>query len=162
MTPAEPTEYAGRTGRDRDLAHLLSLAERLLAARLAALLEPEHCTLEEWRVLKLLADGRGHVMTEIADFAMLPAPTLTKLMDRMARDGLVYRRADSRDRRRVLAYLALAGRDLYERADAVVARAEAELAAALGDDGDLARWLTRLTAALTDAQAHRPAAYPAP
>src|SRR5947207_295862 len=154
MTPAEPT---GRTVHDRDLAHLLSRAERLLSARVAILLQPENCTLEEWRVLKLLADGRGHVMTEIADFAMLPAPTLTKLMDRMAFDGLVYRRADSRDRRRVLAYLALAGRDLYERAAAIVARAEAELAAALGDDGDLARWLTRLAAAQTDAQPFSPA-----
>jgi DNA-binding MarR family transcriptional regulator len=159
MTPAEP---AGRTGRDRDLAHLVSRAERLLSARLAALLEPERCTLDEWRVLKILADGHGHVMTEIADFAMLPAPTLTKLMDRMASDGLVYRRADSGDRRRILAYLALAGRDLYERAGAIVAHADAELADALGDDGDLARWLTRLTEALADAQAHRPAAYPAP
>src|SRR5512146_1485114 len=157
MTPAEPTEHAGRTPQDRDLAHLLSNAERLLSARVATLLEPENCTLEQWRVLKLLADGNGHIMTEIADFAMLPAPTLTKLMDRMAFDGLVYRRADSRDRRRVLAYLALAGRDLYERAAAIVARAEAELAAALGDDGELARWLPRLTASITDAHALRPA-----
>jgi DNA-binding MarR family transcriptional regulator len=127
MTPAEP---ARRTAHDRDLAHLLSRAERLPPARLAALLEPENCTFDEWRVLKILADGHGHVMTEIADSALLAAPTLTKLMDRMVYDGLVYRRADSRDRRRVLAYLALAGRDLYERAAAIVA---AELAA-LGDD----------------------------
>jgi DNA-binding MarR family transcriptional regulator len=154
MTPAEPS---GRTVHDRDLAHLLSRAERLLSARVATLLERENCTLDEWRVLKILADGHGHIMTEIADYAMLPAPALAKLMDRMAFDGLVYRRADSRDRRRVLAYLALAGRDLYERAAAIVARAEAELAAALGDNGELARWLTRLTAALTDAQAPRPA-----
>jgi DNA-binding MarR family transcriptional regulator len=131
MTPAEP---AGRTAHDRDLAHLLSRAERLPPARLSTLLAPENCTLDEWRVLKILADGRGHVMTEIADSAQLPAPALTKLMDRMVYDGLVYRRADSRDRRRALAYLALAGRDLYERAAAIVARAAAELAAALGDD----------------------------
>ncbi len=133
MTPAEPAEPPGRTARDRDLARLLSHAERLLSARVATMLEPEKCTLDEWRVLKVLADGRGHAMTEIADFAMLPAPTVTTLVDRMAFDGLVYRRTDSRDRHRVLAYLALAGRDLYERAAAIVARAEAELAA-LGDD----------------------------
>jgi DNA-binding MarR family transcriptional regulator len=131
MTPAEP---AGRSAHDRDLAHLLSRAERLPPARLAALLEAENCTLDEWRVLKILADGHGHVLTEIADSAMLPAPALTQLMDRMVYDGLVYRRADSRDRRRVLAYLALAGRDLYERAAAIVARAAAELATSLGDD----------------------------
>jgi DNA-binding MarR family transcriptional regulator len=37
---------------------------------------------------------------------MITAATLTKLMDRMVSQGLVYRRADDRDRRRVLAYLA--------------------------------------------------------
>ena len=154
MTPAQP---AGPIVYDCDLAHLLSRAERLLTARVATLLEPEHCTLDEWRVLKILSDGHGHIMTEIADFAMLPAPTLTELMDRMVFDGLVYRRDDAPDRRSVLAYLALAGRDLYERAAAIIARAEAEIAAALGDDGELARWLTRLTSVLTATPAACPA-----
>jgi DNA-binding MarR family transcriptional regulator len=133
----------------RDLAHQLSRAERLLSGRMSALLENEHCTREEWRVLKILSDGQGHIMTEIADFAMLPAPTLTKLMDRMVSAGLVYRRTDEQDRRRVLAYLAERGRALYERAAALLAAAEAELAVRLGDAGDLSHWLTRLTDVLT-------------
>jgi len=132
-----------------DLAHQLSRAERLLSGRMSALLANEHCTLEEWRVLKILSDGQGHIMTEIADFAMLPAPTLTKLMDRMVSAGLVYRRADDQDRRRVLAYLAERGRARCDRAAALLAAAEAELAVRLGDTGDLSRWLTRLTDALT-------------
>lgn len=140
MMPTEPA---------RDLAHQLSHTERLLSGWMSALLGSEHCTLEEWRVLKFLSDGQGHIMTEIAEFAMLPAPTLTKLMDRMVSAGLVYRRADDRDRRRVLAYLAEHGRALYERAAALLASAEAELAARLGDTGDLTRWLTRLTDVLT-------------
>ena len=129
----------------RDLAHQLSRAERLLSGRMSALLGSEHCTLEEWRVLKILTDKQGHTMTEIADFALLPAPTLTKLMDRMVSEGLVYRRADDRDRRRVLAYLTEEGRARYERAAAVLTAAEAELAISLGDAGELSRWLTRLT-----------------
>jgi len=137
------------TEPSRDLTHQLSLAERLLAGRMSALLEREHCTLEEWRVLKILADGHGHIMTEIADFAMLPAPTLTKLMDRMVSDNLVYRRADERDRRRVLAYLARPGRARYERVSELLSAAEAGLAASLSDDGELSRWLSRLTDILT-------------
>jgi DNA-binding MarR family transcriptional regulator len=129
----------------RDFTHQLSRAERLLASLMSALLEREHCTLEEWRVLKILSDGQGHIMTEVADFAMLPAPTLTKLIDRMVSDGLVYRRADERDRRRVLAYLAGSGRTRYERVSALLSAAEARLAASLGDDGELSRWLNRLT-----------------
>jgi DNA-binding MarR family transcriptional regulator len=144
MTPTEPV---------RDLAHQLSRAERLLSGRLSALLEEqEHCTLEEWRVLKILSDGQGHIMTEVAEFAMLPAPTLTKLMDRMVSAGLVYRRADDRDHRRVLAHLAEHGRALHERAAARLAAAEAELAVRLGDTRDLASWLTRLADALAEPQ----------
>jgi DNA-binding MarR family transcriptional regulator len=139
MMPTEPA---------RDLAHQLSHVERLLSGRMSALLENEHCTLEEWRVLKILSDGQGHITTEIAEFTMLPAPTLTKLMDRMVSAGLVYRRADDRDRRRVLAYLAEHGRALHERATALLAAGEAELAVRLGDTGDLTRWLTRLADAL--------------
>jgi DNA-binding MarR family transcriptional regulator len=137
--PTEPT---------RDLPHQLSRAERLLSGRMSALLASQHCTLEEWRVLKILADGEGHIMTEIADFAMLPAPTLTKLMDRLVSEGLVYRRADDRDRRRVLAYLGEHGQVLYERAAEVLAAAEAEITALLGDAGELSRWLVRLADAL--------------
>jgi DNA-binding MarR family transcriptional regulator len=137
------------TEPSRDLTHQLSRAERLLAGRMSALLERENCTLEEWRVLNILADGHGHIMTEIADFAMLPAPTLTKLMDRMVSENLVYRRADERDRRRVLAYLAEPGLARYERASALLSVAEAELAAIVGDDGELSRWLNRLTDILT-------------
>lgn len=137
------------TEPSRDLAHLLSHAERLLAARISALLQRERRSLEEWRVLNILSDGQGHIMTEIADFAMLTAPTLTKLMDRMVAENLVYRRADERDRRRVLAYLAGPGRAEYERAAALLSAAEAELAADLGDDGELSRLLTRLADVLT-------------
>ncbi|HWG03057.1 MAG TPA: MarR family transcriptional regulator [Trebonia sp.] len=137
------------TEPSRDLAHLLRQAERLLAGRLAALLASEDCTLEEWRVLKVLADGHGHGLPEVAASAPLPDEALAKLMDRMVCDGLVYRRADDRDRRSVLVYLSLHGRDMYERAADVVAAADEQLAAAVGDDGELARRLRGLVDVLT-------------
>jgi DNA-binding MarR family transcriptional regulator len=137
------------TEPSRDLTHQLSRAERLLAGHMSALLERERCTLEEWRVLKILSDGRGHIMTEIADFAMLPSPTLTHLMDRMVSDNLVYRRADDRDRRRVLAYLAGPGLARYERVAELLSAAETGLTSSLSDDGELYRWLSRLTDLLT-------------
>ena len=140
IMPTEPTP---------DLAHQLSRAERLLSGRMSAVLENEHCALEEWRVLMILSDGQGHTMTEVADFAMVPAPTLTKLMDRMVSEGLVYRRADDKDRRRVLAYLADHGQALHERASALLSAAEKELATRLGDIIDLSCWLTRLADVLT-------------
>jgi DNA-binding MarR family transcriptional regulator len=100
---------------DEDLAHLLSQAERRVTERLSAALQREGLTLAQWRVLSLLSDGAGHPMTEAAEFAMLPAPTLTKVVDRMVSSNLVYRRPDLRDRRRVLIYSTARGRRLYQR-----------------------------------------------
>jgi DNA-binding MarR family transcriptional regulator len=99
-----------------DLAHLLSHAERRLVRRLSAQLAEEGCTVEQWRVLSAVSDGAGHPMTEIAEYALLPAPSLTKLVDRMVADNLVYRRPDPTDRRRVLLHLAARGRILHARA----------------------------------------------
>jgi DNA-binding MarR family transcriptional regulator len=99
-----------------DLAHLLSHAERRLVRRLTVSLAAEGCSVEQWRVLSAVADGAGHPMTEIAEYALLPAPSLTKLVDRMITDNLVHRRPDPGDRRRVLLYPAARGRALHQRA----------------------------------------------
>jgi DNA-binding MarR family transcriptional regulator len=130
------------------VAYLLSHAERQLGGWLAAQLAEEGCSVAEWRVLSFLADGHGHPMSEIADFAMLPAPTLTKLVDRMVAGNLLYRRPDDKDRRRVIAYLSERGLSLYEQLARVVYRSQADLLAALGDEGELSRLLSRLSAVL--------------
>jgi DNA-binding MarR family transcriptional regulator len=50
----------------------------------------------------------------------VPAPSLTRLVDRMATDGLVHRTVDARDRRRVLVHLTRQGRALHRCATALV------------------------------------------
>jgi DNA-binding MarR family transcriptional regulator len=85
-------------------------------------LEEEGCTVEDWRTLLLLADGRGHPMTEIAEFALVPAPSVTRLIDRMVTSGVVHRTADPGDRRRVLVHLTRRGRALQRRLDEIVER----------------------------------------
>lgn len=137
--PSDPARQPGR-----DLALVLSRAERLMVARLSELLAAEDCTVEQWRVLSAVADGGGHPMTEIADYALMPAPSLTKLVDRMVADNLVYRRADPGDRRRVLLHLAARGRILHQRAAHRVAEDHARVLAELGDGGGLAAALTLL------------------
>ncbi|MFG3288932.1 MarR family winged helix-turn-helix transcriptional regulator [Streptomyces sp. NPDC048179] len=130
-----------------DLAHLLGHAERRIVQRLAAVLAEEDCAVEEWRVLSLVGDGRGHPMSEIADHALMPAPSLTKLVDRMVAGNLVHRRPDPHDRRRVLLYLTERGQDLYARAAHRVHADQARLLDALDDGTALARLLPQLTAA---------------
>ncbi|MFC4048513.1 MarR family winged helix-turn-helix transcriptional regulator [Actinomadura syzygii] len=98
-----------------DLPRVLSRVERGIAARLGAALKAAGSTVEEWRVLSLLSDGAGHTMTEVADFALLPAPTLTKIVDRLVSAGRVFRRVDDADRRRVLVFLSEHGRESLDR-----------------------------------------------
>ena len=101
--------------------------------------------LDQWRVLDLLVDGGGHAMSEIAGHVMVPAPTLTKIVDRMVESHLVVRRPDLRDRRRILVYLAEGGRAVHRRLAPAVQQAELGLAAQLGQEAPhLIRLLGRL------------------
>jgi DNA-binding MarR family transcriptional regulator len=133
---------SGHTSLFLDLAQALSHAERRVVRQLARELEAEQCTVEQWRALVLLSDGHGHPMTEVAEFALVPAPSLTRLIDRMTTDGLVHRTADPVDRRRVLVHLTPRGRALHRR---LAARIEQECAATIGGaDAAEAQRLLRL------------------
>lgn len=100
---------------DEPFADLLSRAERRITSRFAAVLAAAGSTLDEWRVLSLLARRGGQSMSAIALATLLPPPTLTKRVDGMVADGLVYRRVDDTDRRRVLVLLAPRGRAAHDR-----------------------------------------------
>lgn len=129
MPSDQPSE-----GPSPDLASVLSRAERHVTRRVAAVLAEEGCTVEQWRVLAAVAGTSGRPMTEIAEAAMLPAPSLTKLVDRMVADNLVHRRPDPSDRRRVLLHLAPRGRIRHERAAHRLAEDQALLLASLPDE----------------------------
>jgi DNA-binding MarR family transcriptional regulator len=120
------------------LAQVLSQAEHGVTRRLRRVLDDEGCSVEQWRALVLLADGVSHSMSEVAEFALLPAPTLTRLVDRMVADNLAYRTADPQDRRRVLVHITPRGRALQRR---LAGRIESSQAAILAeaDPGDVAR-----------------------
>lgn len=53
----------------------------------------------EWRVLAALHDVDAETVSRLAELCRLQQPTMTKLLDRMGRDGLVKRRQYERDRR---------------------------------------------------------------
>jgi DNA-binding MarR family transcriptional regulator len=116
------------TDVDPFLPDLLSRVEREVTRRLTALLAAEGCTIDAWRVLSLLARTGGRPMTAIAQATLLPPPTLTKRVDRMVADGLVYRRVDVDDRRRVVVLLAPRGRTAHDRLAPLVARELTRLA----------------------------------
>ncbi len=133
---------------DRSAFVLITAVERQLTATVAADLEREGVTIEQWRVLDGLSQREGLAMSEIASLAMLPAPTLTKIVDRLVAENLVHRRSDPYDRRRVLVLLTPRGRAVRSRLDRVMQRHESSLEAVLGPSGleQLTDLLTRLKA----------------
>ncbi|MFC8512151.1 MarR family winged helix-turn-helix transcriptional regulator [Streptomyces sp. NPDC057257] len=119
---------------DLDFARTLTLLERGVVTRLGEALKAEGATLEEWRVLSFLADGAGHAMTEIAEFALLSPPSLTKVVDRMVSLNLVLRRVDDEDRRRVLVFVTERGTEALSRWTAAVEHEQQNIVTALGGE----------------------------
>jgi DNA-binding MarR family transcriptional regulator len=129
MTTTTPAAVA-----ELDLARALTLVERSVVLRLGQALKEQGTTLEEWRVLSFLGDGTGRAMTEVAEFALLTAPTLTKVVDRMVSLNLVLRRVDDEDRRRVLVFASERGSEALTRWTAAVEREQEHIVTALGTE----------------------------
>ncbi|MGW4756201.1 MarR family winged helix-turn-helix transcriptional regulator [Streptomyces chartreusis] len=144
-------------GRPQELLHLLTRAERLAARRVQSVLDEFDCSIEAWRVLDLLSDGQGHNMTALAEHAFLPAPSLTKLVDQLVDQNLVFRRVDPTDRRRVLAHLTPRGMQRRQLLIREVRTDWAEVESLLTDEETerLSSLLERISGALED---HGPAA----
>jgi len=75
------------------------------------------------------APAHGAPMGELADDVGVTVPTTTGLVGRLARDGLVERRANPQDRRVVLVALTSEGQDVLRRAGAYLAEVLAEVLA---------------------------------
>lgn len=136
----------------QQLAQLLGHTEHRVTRQVGRVLEPSGCTVEQWRTMALLADGGSHSMSEIAEFALLPAPTLTRLIDRMVADNLAYRTVDAQDRRRVLVRITPRGHALYEELGRQLERGQEEIlaGAGVGDLAELAALLSELVGGRAD------------
>lgn len=129
MTVSEPSSrtasgsvYTPTPPRVTGLVELLDRVDRAVAASLAPVTAAEGVSRDGWRVLLMLARGGGRSMGEIASHTALPAPTATRVVDRLVEAGLASRRTDPVDRRRVLVHLAADGRSVIERVCGLVER----------------------------------------
>ncbi len=115
------------------LAYLLAQASREINRQLEARLRQEGVPVEQWRILKVLSDGNGHSMGDLAEAVLLNHPTLTKMIDRMVSDALVYRAQDPDDRRKVLMYSSDRGKALTQRLNSLAQSQEAFIAENYGN-----------------------------
>jgi MarR family transcriptional regulator, organic hydroperoxide resistance regulator len=100
----------------------------------------EGLSLEQWLVLRRLAAHGDQAMRDLVADTRLNDSTLTRVVDRLAALGLVYREADPVDRRRVRVALSARGRAVHERLAPAVAETERDVT----DDPALLAALARL------------------
>lgn len=84
---------------DDYLLYLMARASHALSAEFHGTLRKAGVSVPVWRVLATLSGSPGETVTGLAEACLLQQPTMTKLLDRMVRDGMVKRMPDQRDRR---------------------------------------------------------------
>lgn len=109
------------------LAYMIASLNRQLEGELEDRLRPGGVPIEQFRILEVLDASEPLAMGEIATQSLIEAPTLTKIIDKMVAEGLVYRAPDPNDRRRVLILTAAGGKALFKRLRGVSSAQEQRL-----------------------------------
>lgn len=132
------------------LLYLLAAASEAASAQFHAHIRAQGLRVPEWRVLAWLYDRDGEMITRLARIALFEQSRLTKIIIQMEDRGLVTRRGDAVDRRRVRVFLTDQGRTLAERlvVDARVHEAQVLETLAGGDGVRLKPALAALLAQL--------------
>lgn len=133
----EPLSDSADTGGFRVteyLLYLLAAVSERASAQFHARARKEGLRVPEWRVLACLFDEDGAMITRLARFALLEQSRLTKTIDQMAARGLVVRRDDPGDKRRVRVFLTEHGRSLAGRLVADALQHEAGMLTVLDDE----------------------------
>lgn len=99
-----------------------SLTIALLQARETAMgyfrpiLNRHNLTEQQWRIIRILAEHRSLDFHALAQQACVLRPSLTGILTRLERDGLVLRLKPLNDQRKLFASLTPAGQALYQQA----------------------------------------------
>lgn len=122
------TQNAAPRFVDDYLLSLLARASYVVSTEFHDRLRARGVTVPVWRVLATLSGG-PETVTALAEACLLQQPTMTKVLDRMERDGLVRRQQDGRDRRLVRVHLAPRGEAMLGDLLAAARAHEAEVVA---------------------------------
>src|SRR3984885_15790572 len=102
------------------LAYLIATVNRHLEDELEETLRPEGLPIEQFRIINALASSNGRSMRDLASIVLVDPSLLTKIVDRMVIESLVYRAVAPDDRRRILIFLAAKGKALNNRLKGVL------------------------------------------
>jgi MarR family transcriptional regulator for hemolysin len=104
-----------KLGPEREMAFKIMDVARLLKTFADQRARFYGMTRAQWAVLVRLDLSEGLKQSELAELLDLQPITLTRLLDRLAHNGLIERRADPNDRRANRLFLTPAARPLLER-----------------------------------------------
>ncbi len=124
-----PLDASDHGPAERLLPDLLASAAHVVLQDLAQVLRRRGATLPVWRVLAALRASPGRTVSGLAEASLLQQPTMTKMLDRMVRSGLVTRAPDARDRRVQRVFLTPEGEARAAELAAAAERYEAEVLA---------------------------------
>ncbi|WP_169542034.1 MarR family winged helix-turn-helix transcriptional regulator [Solirubrobacter soli] len=125
----QPPALADRTG------FLLARAHHRFHERADEVLKPYAIQIRQFGALARLADGTSS-QRELADRLQVSTPVVVELVDGLEAAGFVERRRDPDDRRLNALHVTGGGRDVLERAIAVLQAANEDLTRPIGADGD--------------------------
>ena len=95
---------------DSYLPYLLARASFSISSEFHAQVEAAGFTVSEWRILASLSGVKQRTVGELADIVLAKQPTVTKMVLRMADQGLVMRTACTLDKRQAWVSLTLKGK----------------------------------------------------
>jgi homoprotocatechuate degradation regulator HpaR len=120
--------------RHRNLPRLLLQAREAVMAHTRPGLRAHGLSDQQWRVLRVLGE-HGVVETgRVAREAYIVGPSLTGVLARMERDGLIRRARDHADQRRTVVEATAKGRQLVEALSQSIEAHYARMEQALGKD----------------------------
>ncbi|MEM7270935.1 MAG: MarR family transcriptional regulator [Pseudomonadota bacterium] len=126
---SDPTRFV-----DDYLLYLLAAASAAASDQFHAEVRSRGLKIPEWRVLACLDGEDGAIVTRLAKLCLFEQSRLTKTIDQMAERGLVLRRADPDDARRVRVFLTEMGRTLASELTAAAKTHETEVLDAFAPD----------------------------
>ncbi|MBS0455586.1 MAG: homoprotocatechuate degradation operon regulator HpaR [Proteobacteria bacterium] len=116
----------------RNLPRLLLQAREAVMAHTRPSLREHQLSDQQWRVLRVLGEHGAVETGRVAREAFILGPSLTGVLARMERDGLIVRSRDEQDARRSVIEATAAGRQLVKRLSSTVEAHYAWLESSLG------------------------------
>ena len=118
---------------DSYLPYLLARASFSISSEFHAQVEAAGFTVSEWRILASLSGVKQRTVGELADIVLAKQPTVTKMVLRMADQGLVMRTACTQDKRQAWVSLTPKGKKTVKPILKNAALHEKQILESLGD-----------------------------